>query len=596
MMEGDHFRKSDNVEDDRQNPWSALYNIYALFGMNNTASGTIQDAYEALKTPFTKPQKGYPDFGLKDSQLAKDAGGDSLPEAGDNIRLNPVFAANNSINKRPSEELGLEPYLGMRNPRTAVQRGPTTKVLEGLAPLQLQHLIEMGQGLVEGASPSNMFTGTFDPGPTTGTAMMTIGATPFGKIPAGPGKVLGVGPAKADIMDQIAAYASAAKSFNMPKTDLLLAQQFAKQGKYDELAKLYSTSDNPKILDYIDTLPQKSKYLFDNALDAMHVDTANAMKKAPDKANDPELIHQANQAAQFGNYDYLAELYHTSNNKGVADIVNNLPNQDKHFIQYHPSYYKPGPYESVPPSPSEAKSPWKIQQEALAAQKLAEKEALPKAREFIPQAERERRAQLGGFTEDVFHGTKYDPFTNPQLDTRAGGYSGFFTAKQPELADMYAGTPAKVANREVTPTAEYGESVTPQSQVIPMKLKIDNYHSVDAGGSLWAGPGGDIMSHAIKQALKEKKDGVIVRNIYDEPAGDTTHLGAPKDVYIVLKGNTARSRYADFDPSKFHLNDLLASGAAIAAPAGLATQLFRGQDGSLHSVHPVDHDPFKDEM
>jgi hypothetical protein len=158
-----------------------------------------------------------------------------------------------------------------------------------------------------------------------------------------------------------------------------------------------------------------------------------------------------------------------------------------------------------------------------------------------------QRAVEHGYTTPTFHGARQGlEGTSLHID------KDFYSSTSPELASEYANT-------------SYGS-------VTPLLLNTKNYHVVDARGEVWAGKGIKIMHDAIDHAINTGKDGVIVRNIYDEPAGHTKELGEPKDVYISLNKATVRSWFAQFDPAKMHLNDLLASGLAIAVPAGAALQ------------------------
>lgn len=148
-------------------------------------------------------------------------------------------------------------------------------------------------------------------------------------------------------------------------------------------------------------------------------------------------------------------------------------------------------------------------------------------------------AKQAGFDTPTFHGSA-KPLSGSKIEGRS-----FYSTTNPELANKYAD----------------------DKVITPLVLNTKNYHTVDAGQSTWAGNGGIVMDKAIRHAIETGKDGVIVRNIYDEPLGATREL-PPQDVYISLNHATVRSWFAKFDPAKMHLNDLLASGLAVAVPAG----------------------------
>lgn len=216
-------------------------------------------------------------------------------------------------------------------------------------------------------------------------------------------------------------------------------------------------------------------------------------------------------------------------------------------------------------------------------------------RSLLPGDPLERARQLG-FTTDVYHGAK-SKFIGPELNIPPG--YGFYASTAPELADMYAGIRGEYAkNRSWMPqTSEQGSAMSRYfgqsgESVLPLRINPSEYHEVDAGGLNWATHSGDesgalVMNKALKYAKENGKKGVIVRNIYDEPLGDTRELGAPKDVYIPLDPTTVRSRFANFDPSKIHLNDLLASMGGVAVASGLAHDVVQGHGDRLRALVPM---------
>lgn len=221
---------------------------------------------------------------------------------------------------------------------------------------------------------------------------------------------------------------------------------------------------------------------------------------------------------------------------------------------------------------------------------------------IIEEARRQLNAFIGGFNTKVYHGTRHglepqlsaeeiEKLSSQGLSSDEYAYAaeklkkskpveipdnyGFYGSTDPALANLYAGAHPHVAREvergEFTPGHGLSDFIEDKAGVVPMRWNTEDFHEVDAGGALWK----DVIPkyvEAINKAKDEGRGGVIIRNVWDEPTGESKNLMKPKDVYIALKGNTVRSSNAKFDPSKFHLNDLLASGAAIAIPAGTAIQ------------------------
>lgn len=198
------------------------------------------------------------------------------------------------------------------------------------------------------------------------------------------------------------------------------------------------------------------------------------------------------------------------------------------------------------------------------------------------------RRAASPYQTPVYRGLTQPPKAEGPWADVYGGYGETYTAANPKVAGLYAHVPVE---HELNPSLKSEWGAPEGSNVVPLMLDTSKYHSVDAGGKTWGGTkaeggGGNlIMRNAINHARDNGLPGVIVRNIFDEPAGNTRELGRPTDVYIPLDRSTARLPWAEFDPAKFHMKDLLASGAGLAVPAGLAGQLLVGSDGALHHVH-----------
>lgn len=214
---------------------------------------------------------------------------------------------------------------------------------------------------------------------------------------------------------------------------------------------------------------------------------------------------------------------------------------------------------------------------------------LPKARADVPTVEElaARRAS-SPFQTLAYRGLK-SPLERPELASK--GYNETYLAAHPEVADLYAGVPPELAaRRDLKP--QPWQNPREGSNVLPVLLDTSNYHTVDAGGMRWEGMdypnGSTVMQKAIEHAKKNGHSGVIVKNIHDEPAGDTAHL-PPTDVYIPLD-NRGRLPWADFDPAKWHLKDLLAGFGGIAVPAGVAGKVLQRPDGVHHFLQDTEDD------
>lgn len=177
-----------------------------------------------------------------------------------------------------------------------------------------------------------------------------------------------------------------------------------------------------------------------------------------------------------------------------------------------------------------------------------------------PEWLRELNRVEGGYTTPAFHGTS-GLWKDRKLYSKAGyegGEHGFYSSSTPDLANKYAD--------------EY-RSAQGSQQVLPLWIDTRDYHRVNAlehypsyemqGGVPWE----VVNSEAVHQAKQKGKKGVVIENVFDEPAS-TKHL-PPQTIHITFDPTTVRSKHAQFDPKKFNVNDLLAglAGAGIIGPA-----------------------------
>jgi hypothetical protein len=161
----------------------------------------------------------------------------------------------------------------------------------------------------------------------------------------------------------------------------------------------------------------------------------------------------------------------------------------------------------------------------------------------VAAAAREKNRIAGRFTTPAYHGQagNLDQGWKAYTEHRSPSGKKRFAAAQPELAELYKA-----------------------GHVKKYFLNTNDYYMFNAGGQSW----GIIRNKAIDEAVKAGKKGIIVHNVADEPNLTMEKLG-PQTTYVVFDMSTARSENAAFDPAKWHLPNLLASGGAIALASGV---------------------------
>ena len=65
-MDYSDYRRSSNVEDTRDDPWTPLYHLYSLLGMERTPSQIIADPYKPIRPEEYPPQPTYAPGSLQD--------------------------------------------------------------------------------------------------------------------------------------------------------------------------------------------------------------------------------------------------------------------------------------------------------------------------------------------------------------------------------------------------------------------------------------------------------------------------------------------------------------------------------------------------
>lgn len=174
---------------------------------------------------------------------------------------------------------------------------------------------------------------------------------------------------------------------------------------------------------------------------------------------------------------------------------------------------------------------------------------------------RAKRMAAQGFEDEAFHGAKEGW---QDLNVKAPRDYGFYSTGNPELAEMYAGK-----------TNTYR-----QPNIMPLKINTSEYLTVDAKGKGWT----DINDKAIAKAKEEGKKGVVIHNVYDEPASGKL-LGAPKTVYITLDPTTVRSKFAKFDENNVGKNGIMFEDSKISTAVG--------SDGKERKLIPVNYNPYR---
>jgi hypothetical protein len=171
------------------------------------------------------------------------------------------------------------------------------------------------------------------------------------------------------------------------------------------------------------------------------------------------------------------------------------------------------------------------------------------------EADREARRITGRYLTQAFRGISNEP--------RRFESGHLYSSDSPALANLY--------------TTYHGPEEGADRSIEKLFLNTDDYLVTDAKGKNWS----NFNSYAIQKAKEQGKKGVVIKDVYDEPGGGGgigkggakgSRLGKSATVYITFPegGATRRSASAAFDESKFHLRDLLASGAAIMLPPALA--------------------------
>ncbi len=149
----------------------------------------------------------------------------------------------------------------------------------------------------------------------------------------------------------------------------------------------------------------------------------------------------------------------------------------------------------------------------------------------------------------VYHGTK-DVFKGFRKSIK-----GIYFTDNPKVASSYA----IVEDLDI-------EDLHPldQPNVIPTYLSIQNPLIINADGMSWA----EITDDAIKKAKKQKKDGLILKNLAD--FASFSDINETQTVYIAFEPTQIKSIYntGAFSPTDPDIRFMVAGKKAIGAPTG----------------------------
>lgn len=138
------------------------------------------------------------------------------------------------------------------------------------------------------------------------------------------------------------------------------------------------------------------------------------------------------------------------------------------------------------------------------------------------------RASTDGAPRTVFHGTPAD-FTT--FKTGEDGKGVYYFTSDADLASSYAVERQTVGQR-LSDNPDAGPNVRPSY------LALKNPLEVDGAGKNYL----DVTTDAINRAQAAGNDGVIVRNVMDQPNGSK---GKSSDVYVAFQPDQIRSAFSD---------------------------------------------------
>jgi hypothetical protein len=193
----------------------------------------------------------------------------------------------------------------------------------------------------------------------------------------------------------------------------------------------------------------------------------------------------------------------------------------------------------------------------------------------VPWAEREAWRAASPYQTPAFRGVGQAPRQMPDTSGTFGG-AYFSAAPGPK-----AGDPAALANMyaQEYSSGNYGAPSLRRPQVQPLLLDTSKYFVYDAKGSEWSK-----AQEKAREAMKKlgkwdtgEYKGVALHNVMDAPGSQKVD---PQTVYATFDPGTVRSRFAQFRPSEWGKNNLLASVAGLAA----GSVLVLGPDGRVYDI------------
>ena len=165
------------------------------------------------------------------------------------------------------------------------------------------------------------------------------------------------------------------------------------------------------------------------------------------------------------------------------------------------------------------------------------------------------RADEGGFTTDVYHGSG----TDEVIDEFRKGIT--FTTDSPELASDFATHKMATRNPKTMPLKIKGKYLEVQSDYGREGIReAEQRFGRDVLGLTDKDyPNGlEIYEYAKSKGF----DGVVFKQVVDDPGAPW--IAKPSDIYATFDPKNIRSKFAKFDPAKKNSANLLAGGAAAA--------------------------------
>ena len=183
----------------------------------------------------------------------------------------------------------------------------------------------------------------------------------------------------------------------------------------------------------------------------------------------------------------------------------------------------------------------------------------------------------------VYHGTindvpKFDPSAKKR--TRGGRDGAFFFSPDTDIASAYAGTAeGRQWNESLGKYVKIHHGMDEGGNVMPVFLSMKNPLVVNAAGRVYD----QIEDAAFAAAMAGRHDGIIFRNMADQPGAQGSLRAYESDAYVAFAGEQIKSAIGntgEYSPK----NDRVTKSITLILPSGNEYRLNQGQSGTL----PVD--------